>query len=113
MEILIIKICAIIVASFLGHYPIKYLMGKIGGETEDKKAAAWVGCLERGMYAGAWFLGYPAFFGIWLAAKVVGRWSEEKESRTRLSKFMFGAGLSISIAVIVALLADWIIGNYF
>ena len=113
MEILIIKILAIIVASFLGHYPIKYSMEKLGSETEDKKSAAWGGRLERGMYVGAYFLGYPQFIGIWLIAKTVGMWGEAKESRGRLSRFMFGTGLSISVAVIVALLADWIISKYF
>ena len=112
METLIIKILAIIVASFLGHYPIKYLMEKLGSETEDKKAGAWVGYLERGMYVGAYFLGYPQFIGIWLVAKTVGMWGEEKESRGKLSRFMFGTGLSISVAVTVAIFAEWIISKY-
>jgi len=108
MEFLI-KIGAILIASLLGNYPVKYLLKYLGSQTEDEKTAAWVGILERVMYMGAWFLGYPQFIAVWLTAKVVGRWGERAESRGKLGRFLFGAGLSISIAVVFALVAEWLI----
>jgi len=115
MEILI-KTLAILIAAFGGHwieYPIaEWTRKKIGYEKPEKGKwmASLLGILERGMCTGAWFLGYPQFIGIWFSIKTVGSWGRwQDEAEGRFSNFLFLTALSLSIAVIVALVADTII----
>ena len=64
------------------------------------------------MCVGAWFLGYLQFIGFWLSIKTVGSWGKwQEEAEGRFSNFLFLTALSVSIAVIVALITDTIIAT--
>ncbi len=114
----LIKILAIFIAAFVGHYivfPIAEWSRKKSGIKKPEKAK-WMtgvlGILERGMCVGAWFLGYQQFIGIWLSVKTVGSWGRwQDEAEGRFSNFLFLTALSISISVIVALMAEWVIAR--
>jgi len=68
----------------------------------EEEMAKWMGIFERTMYIGAWLMGYREFIGAWLVVKIVGNWPDRASGR--VDRFLIGAGLSVSIAVIASLL---------
>lgn len=109
----LLKILAVILAAFAGHLfvylAMRYL---VGGNTGEKKTAAWLGILERGMYASALFLGYPQFIALWLGIKVLGEWKNRSgDFSGQFSRFLFGSGLSLSVAILVVLVVQNFIGT--
>ena len=112
----LIQILAIVIAAFGGHYiafPLAEWTRKKAG-IRKSESAKWMtgllGILERGMCVAAWFLGYPQFIGIWLSIKTVGSWGRWRdEAEGRFSNFLFLTALSISIAVAMAIITEWIL----
>lgn len=90
---LIVGMAASLLAAFAGHYFVKrgqkILVKK---PTSQSQNSANLGRIERIIYVMAWFLDYPQFIGVWLAAKVVGSWthykSENSEGRGAYSEFL-------------------------
>jgi hypothetical protein len=118
MDLFIVSL-AILVASFGGHLIVHPVMQVLRRHIKFEDAqrdwlATWLGCLERAMFVSAWFLNFPQFIGLWLSLKVAGgwkMWQEDAHSRGCFTIFLIGSGVSIFVAVTVALAAQrWFSG---
>lgn len=108
---LYVIIFSILLASFGGHlivHPVMVWLRKYINMEDQKRdhLASWLGCLERAMYVSAWFVNFPQFIGLWLSLKVAGgwkMWQEDDNSRGHFTIFLIGSGLSIFVAIVIAL----------
>lgn len=69
------------VSSLFGHWvtrqSVVILRRKYGFPSEYDNLSDWMGVLERLGYTFSIVFGFPAFIGIWLGMKAVGRWSRK------------------------------------
>lgn len=128
MKTLLVLFTACAAASVYLDYPIRWfseylhdIIGKYDStESEIKelrKIPRIMGYVERPMYVLSYYLGLPAFIGIWLTLKAAsgfGPWVPKKGNMAHVgrAKFMVNmicSGLSITGSVLIAILARWII----
>jgi len=101
---------------------VKTMVEKLGQRNPFSWTSEAVGYIEGVLYTSSWLLGKSEFIAVWLALKVAGQWGRWTDGSTNSEKviipgrayyniFLTGSGLSISYAVVGALIVEWLIGH--
>ncbi len=103
---------------FIAHIFLKLIVVQLwqsvdGKEYTDKRwirLSASQGFVERILYTISFQLGYPEFIAVWLALKVASQW-QKWSKKPGYNAFLVGSGLSITYAIVGALIIPWIREN--
>ena len=122
-DILTPLILAVLLASFLFHHPIKFLMDKyrkdIYPSPKYSELSSDLGKIERALYVLAIVFQQAPFIAFWLGLKVAIRWKswngatkatddEAQTARARYLIFLIGNGLSL-LAAVVSVMIVWML----